>query len=300
MDEAQMQQKLKSMSPEELAEFQKQNCIFCQIISGKVPAKKVYEDDKVLAALDINPASKGHMLLMPKEHYPIMPIVPPDVLAHMFVVAKKLSKAVLKGLKATGVSIFIANGGVAGQRAQHFMIHLIPRYEADDVGLVIKDKKIKDVEEIREKIRTRIGYKQATDVKVQIFGADNKPVGLKERKPLGREIVNAEFKENVKDTKRQSSGARFVTSNAAKRYHTEKCAFAQNIREENKVYMNEAEAETSGKEPCTCVTGKKIQLKKKENKIVKKSAAKKKNNNYDSDDEMVSGVDLDSIAELLG
>ncbi|MEA3430587.1 MAG: HIT domain-containing protein [Nanoarchaeota archaeon] len=161
-DMAALQEKIKNMSPEELQAYQKQNCIFCQIISGKIPGKKVYEDDKVLAILDINPAGKGHILLMPKEHYAIMPIVPQEVLGHMFIIAKKLSNAVLKKLKATGTTIFIANGGVAGQRAQHFMIHIIPRYEGDEIeALEFNTKKLKkqDIESIKEKLTAKIGYK---------------------------------------------------------------------------------------------------------------------------------------------
>ena len=76
-----LQEKLKNMKPEELAQLQKQQCIFCQIISGKIPAKKIYDDEIAIAILDINPASKGHLLLLPKEHYMIMPQVPDGVLA---------------------------------------------------------------------------------------------------------------------------------------------------------------------------------------------------------------------------
>ena len=62
-----------NMSPEQIMELQKQKCPFCQIVAGKIPSKTIYEDDKVLAILDINPIAKGHVLVMPKEHYPIMP-----------------------------------------------------------------------------------------------------------------------------------------------------------------------------------------------------------------------------------
>ncbi|MBI2208489.1 HIT domain-containing protein [Candidatus Woesearchaeota archaeon] len=64
-----LQEKLKNMSPEELKEFQKKQCIFCQIISGNVQSRKIYEDGHVLAVLDINPANPGHILVMPREHY---------------------------------------------------------------------------------------------------------------------------------------------------------------------------------------------------------------------------------------
>ena len=110
---------------------QKQNCIFCSIVKKEVPATIVYEDEHVLVMLDINPANVGHCLLIPKEHYFIMPQLPPILLKHMFKIAKKISHAMLKGLSVTGTSIFVANGQGAGQNAPHFMVHIIPR-KTDD------------------------------------------------------------------------------------------------------------------------------------------------------------------------
>lgn len=128
-----LQEKIKKMSPEELKEFQKQQCIFCQIIAGKVPSKKIFEDDKTIAILDINPAAQGHILLLPKEHYAIMPQVLETEIGHLFSISKKLSQAMLRGLKVSGTNLFIANGFAAGQKAQHFMIHIIPRKEGDGI-----------------------------------------------------------------------------------------------------------------------------------------------------------------------
>jgi len=125
---------LENMSPEELREFQKQNCIFCQIVEHKVSAMPVYEDEKVLAVLDINPANKGHVLLMPKDHHIIMQQLDDELLGHMFVVAKKISNAILKGLRASGTNIYVANGLSAGQQAQHFVVHIIPRFSSVDVS----------------------------------------------------------------------------------------------------------------------------------------------------------------------
>src|SRR3989338_3114112 len=105
-----LQEKLKNMSPEELKEFQKKQCIFCQIVDGKVKARKVYDDDKCIAVLDINPASPGHLLLLPKEHYTIMPQMPEDELSHIFMVAKSLSNSILRALGARGTNIIVANG----------------------------------------------------------------------------------------------------------------------------------------------------------------------------------------------
>lgn len=108
-----------------------QNCIFCHIINGRVPAKEVYSDSKVKAILDINPANPGHVLILPKEHYLIFPQVPEDVLGYLAMVSKAISKACIRALKVQGTNIFIANGAAAGQKAQHVMIHVVPRKEAD-------------------------------------------------------------------------------------------------------------------------------------------------------------------------
>lgn len=126
-----------SMSPSELEELQKKNCVFCHIASGKVPAKKIYEDSECVAVLDINPANQGHMLLMPKEHYTVMFQLPEALLSHIYIIAKGLSQAGLKAFQSRGTTIFAANGVTAGQRAPHFMLHIIPRTAGDGVGLYI-------------------------------------------------------------------------------------------------------------------------------------------------------------------
>lgn len=115
---------------------EQQQCVFCQIASGGVASRKVYEDDKVVAVLDINPANPGHLLLITKEHHVIMPQIPDALTEHIGMIAKGLSHALLKALKVQGTNIFVANGMVAGQRAQHFMLHIIPRMEKD--GLQFK------------------------------------------------------------------------------------------------------------------------------------------------------------------
>jgi histidine triad (HIT) family protein len=135
---------LKNMSPEEIAELQKQNCIFCKIIKGEIPSKVVYDDDRVFCILDINPAAEGHMLVMPKEHYQIMPQIPDDVIGHMGLVVKMLSQSALRGLDAKGTTTFMANGAIAGQKAPHFMIHIIPRKEKDNVGMILPKFSLSD------------------------------------------------------------------------------------------------------------------------------------------------------------
>lgn len=125
------------LTPEQkqMLEEQKKQCIFCQIASGAAQAYKVYEDDKVLGILDLAPAAKGHVLLMPKEHYPIMPLVPEDILKHTFKIAKGVSQALIKALLVQGTNIFVANGANAGAQIPHFVVHIVPREENDGVAV---------------------------------------------------------------------------------------------------------------------------------------------------------------------
>ncbi|MBI5392823.1 HIT domain-containing protein [Candidatus Woesearchaeota archaeon] len=116
-------------------EAQKANCPFCKIIKGEIPSKKIYEDDKIIAVLDINPAFKGHTLVMPKEHYPILPLLPQETFQHLAVKIKEISKAVKEGVLVFGDMIFVANGVVAGQQSQHFLLHIIPREKNDDIDV---------------------------------------------------------------------------------------------------------------------------------------------------------------------
>jgi len=191
------EEELANMSPEQLQELQKQNCIFCHIISGKVASKKIYEDDKVLAILDINPANPGHILLLIKKHYQIMPQIPDDEISHMFMVAKAISHACLKALKAQGTNIFIANGMVAGQKAPHFMLHVIPRANVD--GIKIFDLPEKDIpDDVLEQIRAGLTNKinELSGIKTE------EPVVL-DKKPekIGSKAENCRKKKNQQKKK---------------------------------------------------------------------------------------------------
>ena len=164
-----LQEKIKQMSPEELKEFQKKQCVFCQIVSGKIQAKKVYEDDNVLAILDINPANPGHTLLLTKEHYSIMPQLPDDEVAHVFMAVKSLSNSMLRSIDAQGTNIIVANGIAAGQRAQHFMVHIIPRKDNDGVNFVLPQKTIeqKEIESIGNRLAAALGGVPESGEKVE-------------------------------------------------------------------------------------------------------------------------------------
>lgn len=185
-----LMEKLKHMSPDELREFQKKQCIFCQIAEGKMQAKKVYEDEKAIGILDINPANIGHILLLPKEHHAIMPQLPEDILGHLGILAKKLSHALLKALKAGGTTIFIANGASAGQRAQHFMIHIIPRQEKDGVGLFIPQRQIReeDLANMKDVLAEKISGGKGAEKKPQAEKKEKKSP-KKEKKQKTQKIA---------------------------------------------------------------------------------------------------------------
>jgi len=180
-----LQEKIKNMSPEELKEFQKKQCIFCQIISGKVQSKKVYEDQETVAILDINPANPGHVVVLPKEHYSIMPQIPEQVISHLSMAAKALSNVLLKSIGAQGTNIIVANGVAAGQRAQHFMIHIIPRMEKDDLQFALPQNTLpeKELEQISEKLSKSLG------------AIDNVSKAPPKFEMPEKKVVEAEFKE---------------------------------------------------------------------------------------------------------
>ena len=148
------------MSPEEMAEYQRQNCIFCKIIKGEIPARKAYEDDKVVAIMDINPATKGHLLVMTKEHFPFLPIIPIDLSAHMFRLTKGISKALKQAMVTDKATVFIANGGVAGQQSPHFLYHIVPRENndgLDNFNLPSKEIPKEDIEKFLPVLKGKIG-----------------------------------------------------------------------------------------------------------------------------------------------
>jgi len=149
------QEKLKELlTPEELSSLQEQQCPFCLISGGKLDAFKVYEDDFFIAALDIHPASKGHVVLFPKDHIAILGVMDDGLVGSMFVIANRIGKAIFDGLNPEGTNIFVASGHLAGQNVDHVCVHIIPRYKEDKVGFGWEGLKIdkEELEEISKKI----------------------------------------------------------------------------------------------------------------------------------------------------
>lgn len=114
-------------------------CIFCSIVAGAAPASLAHESDRVLAFMDINPVTVGHLLVIPKAHHADLADVDPADAAEMMVVAQQLNVAVRASeLAPAGVNLFYADGEEAGQEVFHAHLHMIPRYEGDGFGLTIR------------------------------------------------------------------------------------------------------------------------------------------------------------------
>ena len=108
-------------------------CIFCKIVAGQIPAAAVYEDQAVLAFLDVGPVSDGHTLVIPKAHYATVDQCPPEVLAGVAERIGRIAKAVVMATHCDGYNVLCNNGRVAGQLVPHVHFHVIPRVQGDGV-----------------------------------------------------------------------------------------------------------------------------------------------------------------------
>ena len=109
------------------------NCIFCKLANGEIPTATLYEDDDFRVILDAGPAAKGHALILPKEHYANLYELDDEVAAKVLPLAKKMITKLTDILGCDGYNLVQNNGEAAGQTVFHFHMHLIPRYEGDDV-----------------------------------------------------------------------------------------------------------------------------------------------------------------------
>jgi histidine triad (HIT) family protein len=111
------------------------DCIFCQIVAGELPALKVHEDEHTLAFMDINPATRGHALVIPRRHARNLLEITPEDLSATVLAAQQLARRVTERLGAEGVNLINSCGSVAWQTVFHFHIHVIPRYSDDPMKL---------------------------------------------------------------------------------------------------------------------------------------------------------------------
>ena len=114
------------------------DCIFCKIAKGEIPSTTIYEDDDFKVMLDINPASKGHAVILPKNHAANIFELEDEDAEKIFKVARKCAAAMMEVLHCYGINILQNNGEAAGQKVFHLHIHLIPRYNGDTVNITWK------------------------------------------------------------------------------------------------------------------------------------------------------------------
>lgn len=112
-----------------------ENCIFCKISNKEIPGKVIYEDDICLAFLDLSQATKGHTLVVPKQHFNNFLEVDDTTLQHLIVVTKKVANDIVSKLKANGVNIITNANEVAGQTVNHLHFHILPRYDKSELEI---------------------------------------------------------------------------------------------------------------------------------------------------------------------
>ncbi len=120
------------------------DCIFCKIVKGEINSAKIWEDNDVLVFLDVNPLTKGHCLVIPKQHFENIFDIDKEILKKVIVATKSISEKIKESLYANGINIMQANGKNAGQEVVHFHLHIIPRYEND--GLKIHSQRPNNIE----------------------------------------------------------------------------------------------------------------------------------------------------------
>jgi len=128
------------------------NCIFCKIVNGDIPSKMLYEDGEFKVILDLGPETKGHALILPKNHYRNLYELPDDMASKVMLLAKKMASQMTDKLECDGFNLVQNNGEAAGQTVFHFHLHLIPRYNEDGQTLGWKELQLTadELEEIKK------------------------------------------------------------------------------------------------------------------------------------------------------
>ena len=199
------------LTPDEIAFLQAQqqktakeggNCLFCKISAGEVPAKIVYQDDFVMAFLDISPANPGHVLVIPRDHYEVLPQMPADRTALLFNTVRVLTGAVFEAVNAEGVSVLQSNGPIAGQVVPHVHAHIVPRFKQDKFVIDRPKESIKLEEKQMDDIQKKIMSiaKSKTDKKV-VYDVSGKPI--EKEKPSEEKPKEVSKKEKPPKVKRK-------------------------------------------------------------------------------------------------
>ena len=134
----------------------KNDCVFCAIAAGEIPSFKVYEDEFVLAYLDINPFTKGHTLVIPKEHSCGILDVSDETLATLVSHVKKVAGHLKKALPCDGFNILQNNGEAAGQTVMHIHFHIVPRYGKEEIGFTSHKGDMDELKALAERVRMQV------------------------------------------------------------------------------------------------------------------------------------------------
>ena len=128
------------------------DCIFCKIIKKELPSKTIYEDEKIIIIMNINPSTNGHLLIIPKEHLVNLMDTPNDIITHsLTIVREKIYPLLKERLNCEGLTI--AQNNELGQEIKHYHIHLTPRYQNDGLEFVYDKSQLSDLDEIYEKLK---------------------------------------------------------------------------------------------------------------------------------------------------
>lgn len=129
--------------------MKKDDCIFCKLANGDIPVNALYEDDVLKVIFDAGPATRGHVLIIPKNHFDNIYDLDDDTAAHVAQTAVKIAKAMKKALGYEGLNVVQNNGLAAGQTVFHYHVHMIPRYKNDKVQVTWKQHEV-SADEIAE------------------------------------------------------------------------------------------------------------------------------------------------------
>jgi len=169
--------KLKPEQVEWLKQQQKQQCPFCLIAEKKLESNIVFEDDYLIATLDINPANKGHILVFPKSHLRDSFELRAEDFLHLMNISNLIAKRIVEIVKADGVNVHFANGIAAGQRVEHFVVHIIPRFKGDGVRFVWEAQQLKeeDVKLIKDNFKDfLVKREKKKEIKEEDFRLDER------------------------------------------------------------------------------------------------------------------------------
>lgn len=134
--------------------MKRDDCIFCKIAAGEIPSRTLYEDEKFRVILDLGPATKGHSLILPKDHAADLYELPEETAADAMKLAKSMALLLREKLRCDGLNLVQNNGEAAGQTVSHFHLHLIPRYKGDGqrINWVPSEPTQEELEAVRKEI----------------------------------------------------------------------------------------------------------------------------------------------------